>query len=132
MSPGKVSALEADPGFVGVLRRLRLTAGLKSWRAQVEGVVATGMLPSGTPAMGVTQAQFLKELWEREEPKVVDGERPLTLVLTGEAMARIQGGIREGGVNIIDVTPRTAAPATDPELEARMLAAKQEVLGGKA
>lgn len=125
MSPAQVCALECDEGFVHVVKRLRLAAGLGSWRSHVESVVATGVLPSGVPAMSTTQAGFLKDLWDREEPKAVDQGATHVLVLTGDAMARMRDGLAEAARPVVDVTPRTEAPAMDAELERQIQRAKE-------
>ena len=121
MAPAKVCALEALDGFANALKRIKMVAGLGSWRSHVEGVVATGVLPSGTVAPAPTQAQMLLELWGREEPKVRDEEgqaHKTVVVITGDGMARVMAGLAEGrGSGPVDVTPRRMAPSTDAELE---------------
>jgi len=121
MLPSEVTGLEAEPEYGHVYKRVVAAAGLVTWRAHVEATVATGVLPSGARLEGKSQAGLLSDLFEREEPKRGgDGEKGHVLVLTGDAMDRVLGGLREGGRPAIDVTPRTVAPAMDEELERRL------------
>lgn len=120
ISPPKICMFESLPGYVQAVQRLRMSAGLGNWRSHVEATVATGILPSGTAAPAPTQAQLLSELWAREEPKVVVGavdEAKTVIVFTGDAMARITGGLAEARRTVVDVTPRTQVPHSDAELE---------------
>lgn len=133
IAPAKVCALEVEPGYGDALKRIKLAAGLGNWRSHVENVVATGMLPSGMPAPAPTQAQLLTDLWEREEPKpkggnaVDDSAGKLVLNITGEAMARIMGGLAEARGPVVDITPRQSVPATDDELERQRKVYAEEV-----
>ena len=80
--------------------------------------------------MGTTQAGFLQQLWEREEPKAdPNAGGAHVLVLTGDAMERVMNGIAEANRGVIDVTPRRTAPAVDDVLAQHMEDAKNASQG---